>query len=310
MSRSLQDLARALGGEATGGQVLCPGPGHGPGDRSLSVKFSPGAPDGFVIHSFADNDPIVCRDHVKRLTGIRHDRQHTKQPPPPRAVKSDDVAWKLEAARKIWAERQSIAGTIAEAYLMSRAVALMDDVLESDALGYHRDCPLRIDGARQRRPALVAKMVDVHSNAFRGIHRTFIKALGSGKDDTIPGGARRMLGSSEGAVCKLSRDEEVTTVLGIGEGIETTLSLFQLPECHGITVWACLSSTNLAAFRVLAGIEVLWVAVDREASGEGERAAQKCAERWNAAGAECILVRVKTSDPKRDLNDVIRERLS
>jgi hypothetical protein len=270
------------------------------------VKFSPTAPDGLVVHSFADDDPIICRDHVKRLLGIRHDRQHTKHPPP-RPAKPDD-AQKLEMAKRTWAAARSIAGTIAETYLNSRAIALIDDIIAVGTLRFHAGCSLRIDGARQRRPALVAKMVDSRTNAFRGIHRTFLKSDGSGKDDTIPGGARRMLGSPTGAVCKLSRDEDVTTALGIGEGIETTLSLLQLPECHGISVWACLSSTNLAAFRVLAGIEVLWIAVDKEASGEGERAARQCAERWNAAGAECVLVRVKTSDPKGDLNDVIHER--
>ena len=36
---TLQSWARALGGEVSGGQVLCPGPGHSAKDRSLSVKI-------------------------------------------------------------------------------------------------------------------------------------------------------------------------------------------------------------------------------------------------------------------------------
>jgi hypothetical protein len=31
----LRSIARALGGEISGNQVLAPGPGHGPRDRSL-----------------------------------------------------------------------------------------------------------------------------------------------------------------------------------------------------------------------------------------------------------------------------------
>src|SRR5262249_51807272 len=59
-----QSLARALGGEARGNQISAPGPGHkSAGDRSLSVKVDPGAPDGFVVHSFAGDDPILCKDH-------------------------------------------------------------------------------------------------------------------------------------------------------------------------------------------------------------------------------------------------------
>jgi hypothetical protein len=69
ITSNLQSLARALGGEVNGGQVLAPGPGHSPQDRSLSVKLDPSAPDGFVVHSFANDDPIACKDHVRERTG-------------------------------------------------------------------------------------------------------------------------------------------------------------------------------------------------------------------------------------------------
>jgi putative DNA primase/helicase len=67
----LASLARALGGEVSNGQVLCPGPGHkSAADRSLSVKPSPDAPDGFLVHSFAGDDPILCRDYVRQRCGL------------------------------------------------------------------------------------------------------------------------------------------------------------------------------------------------------------------------------------------------
>jgi putative DNA primase/helicase len=67
----LASLARALGGEISNGQVLCPGPGHkSASDRSLSVKPDPSAPDGFLVHSFAGDDPILCRDHVRARCGL------------------------------------------------------------------------------------------------------------------------------------------------------------------------------------------------------------------------------------------------
>ena len=62
-------IAEALGGEVSGGHVLAPGPGHSAQDRSLSVKLDDAAPDGFVVHSFAGDDPIACRDHVRRKIG-------------------------------------------------------------------------------------------------------------------------------------------------------------------------------------------------------------------------------------------------
>jgi hypothetical protein len=70
MLTNLQALAKALGGEVSGSQVLAPGPGHSVVDRSLSVKLDSGAPDGFVTHSFAGDDPIACRDHVRTKAGL------------------------------------------------------------------------------------------------------------------------------------------------------------------------------------------------------------------------------------------------
>jgi RecA-family ATPase len=67
---NLQSLARALGGEVNGGQVLAPGPGHSAADRSLSIKLDSNAPDGFVVHSFSTDDPIACRDYVREKAGL------------------------------------------------------------------------------------------------------------------------------------------------------------------------------------------------------------------------------------------------
>jgi AAA domain len=65
-----RNLARALGGEVRGDQILAPGPAHSAKDRSLSVKIDPGAPDGFIVHSFAGDDPIICRDYVREKGGL------------------------------------------------------------------------------------------------------------------------------------------------------------------------------------------------------------------------------------------------
>ena len=69
---SLPTAARRLGGQVSGGQIVCPGPGHSAADRSLSVRFEPTAPEGFVVHSFAGDDAIRCRDHVRSRMGFDH----------------------------------------------------------------------------------------------------------------------------------------------------------------------------------------------------------------------------------------------
>jgi hypothetical protein len=70
MHLDLRQLAVALGGEISGDQVLAPGPGHSPGDRSLAVRLDTSAPDGFLVHSFAHDDPIACKTHVREKCGL------------------------------------------------------------------------------------------------------------------------------------------------------------------------------------------------------------------------------------------------
>jgi RecA-family ATPase len=84
---SLTQLASALGGEVRNGQVLAPGPNHkSPRDRSLSVMLDSGAQDGFVVNSFAGDDPIVCKDYVRRMAGLdpfkpNGSGSHSRHPP-------------------------------------------------------------------------------------------------------------------------------------------------------------------------------------------------------------------------------------
>jgi 5S rRNA maturation endonuclease (ribonuclease M5) len=66
----LAKIAELLGGDVQGGQVLCPGPAHGVGDRSLSVKPDPTDREGFLTYSFAGDDWQVCRDHIRAKLGL------------------------------------------------------------------------------------------------------------------------------------------------------------------------------------------------------------------------------------------------
>ena len=82
----LRSLARALGGEVQGNEVKAPGPGHSAIDRSLSVRLDASAPGGFVVHSFAQDDPIACKDYVREKLGLpafkpNGGRRHRATPP-------------------------------------------------------------------------------------------------------------------------------------------------------------------------------------------------------------------------------------
>ncbi len=122
---------------------------------------------------------------------------------------------------------------------------------------------------------MVAAMVDIQTNEFRGIHRTRLKP----KD-------KAMLGRAKGAVVKLTPDADVTTGLHICEGIETGLALMDMGFQP---LWACLSAGGIAKFPVLASIEYLTIFADNDASQAGQKAARACGERWQAADKEIII---------------------
>ena len=67
---NLAQIAHLLGGQVSGGQVRAPGPGHSPHDRSLSIKLSASADDGFVVFSHAGDDVNECRDFVRAKLGL------------------------------------------------------------------------------------------------------------------------------------------------------------------------------------------------------------------------------------------------
>jgi hypothetical protein len=123
-----------------------------------------------------------------------------------------------------------------------------------------------------------------------------------GKKVKIGGVDRLSLGPTKGGAIKLTPDQDVSLCLGVGEGIESTLSLRNRHEFGRSPVWSLISVGGLEGLPVLAGIESLWIAVDNDVSGRGPQAARTCAERWRGAGCEVFLV--TPSAEGLDLNDI------
>lgn len=61
----LHEIAVRLNGIVNGRWINVRGPGHGPRDRSLGVRFDRAACDGFYIHSLAGDDEAECREYVR-----------------------------------------------------------------------------------------------------------------------------------------------------------------------------------------------------------------------------------------------------
>ena len=284
----LRTAARALGGEVSGRSILCPGPGHSARDRSLSVMLSPGAPGGLLVWSHAGDDPLAAKDYVRERLALPHDFE------PMAAEPVASTADRTTLALRIWEEARHPAESSVERYLARRGLTLPDDPRE--VIRFHPSCPF----AGSRTPAMVALVRDVATDAPIAIHRTALDA--AGRKVTIDGKDRLALGPITRGAVKLTPDAEVTTCLGVGEGIESTLSLRGLPEFGGSPVWSLVAAGGLRAFPVLPGIEALWIASDHDPTGR--EASRACAARWQAAGAETFLI---TPDaPGADLNDLVQ----
>jgi hypothetical protein len=145
---------------------------------------------------------------------------------------------------------------------------------------------------------MVSLIRDIVSNEPKAIHRTALSL--DGRKVKVEGHDRLSLGPIGGGAIKLTPDADVTTCLGVGEGIESTLSLQLAPEFGSSPVWSLLSAGGVSTFPVLAGIECLWIAVDHDPAGL--KAAEACAERWRQANREVYLV--KPNAIGTDLNDI------
>lgn len=146
---------------------------------------------------------------------------------------------------------------------------------------------------------MIGLVRNIVTNEPQAIHRTAIDANGCKID-------RKAYGPIGGGAVKLTDDADVTKVIAIGEGIETALSIRELPDLGNMPVWSVLSAGGITAFPVLPGIESVWIAADNDASGTGQRAARAAGERLEAAGTETIII--ASTQAGADLNDRVARR--
>jgi putative DNA primase/helicase len=288
--------ARALEGDVSGpDDVVCPGPGHSRQDRSLSVRFDPSAPDGFVVYSHAGDSVPDCKDHVRQRLGLpswsprRGDEapsKITRHMPVPMA---DQHVKHLSFARSIWEASRPPKGTLVERYLVkTRRLELP----ETDAIRFHPR--LRVTHTDRFAPAMVCRMTDIRTDEFTGVHRTFLT-------DTAQKISKTILGRKHGSAIKI--DGVDGEGIAIAEGVETTIAARYLYR----PVWSVLDAGGMRHFPVLAGIEHLEIFADHDANGAGEAAARHCLERWENAGAEVAIVMPPTAGS--DIADFIANKV-
>ena len=200
----LKSAANALGGDVYRGRVLCPGPGHRPGDRSLCVWLDG---DNLRVHSFANNDWKECKDYVRERLNLPHDFSPARDMPICRNADSDTE--KLGAARRSMAMQLPTTPLLVSTYLR-------------EARGYEGPLPPSIrflPPERYPQPAMIAAF---GIGEVRGIHLTFLKEDGSGKADIDR--PKIMMGPSAGWPIVVAEPNDLLA-LAITEGIEDALSI-------------------------------------------------------------------------------------
>jgi putative DNA primase/helicase len=316
----LRAIARALGGEVAGRRVLAPGPQHSPKDRSLCVSLAPAMPNGFLVHSFAGDDPIQCKDYVRarlglpawqpgdeqdrrvRLSGIKDwARTIADSQASLRERRTEDDLLRIKRAQAMWNEAANPRGTMAVQYLMARALDLPDD-LAGAVLRFHPRCPWRNEdtGRTERIPALLAAFRWIDDDDITAVHRIRLD-----QSQHWPKADRRMLGLVHRAAVKL---DPVATTLIIGEGVETCIAARQCMATGDIErapVWAVGGAGAISFFPVLDRVKRLIILGE---SGEASaRAVRLCGQRWQRAGRR---VQVLYSEIGSDVNDALMEKIA
>lgn len=277
------DLTLALGGRwyRRRGAAPCSvcQPERRKGQNALSLADGD---KGLVLHCWKSG--CSFRD-ILAAAGVT---SGTYQAPDPAELARRRAEAKAEAERKarqaldVWREAQSITGTCAETYLRGCGITCA----LPDTLRFHPEC---WHGATaQRLPALVARVEGAEGFA---VHRTYLRADGTGKADVEP--AKAMLGGVQGGAVRLS---EGPGPLVVAEGIETALSLPCGLLRAPVTTWAALSASGLRALRLPPMPGEIIVAMDNDATGLG--AGQDLAARAYRQGWK-----VSTLTPPEGAND-------
>jgi len=291
----LRSMARVLGGEVvSGNRILAPGPNHTSKDRSLLITVDPVAPDGFRVHSFANDDWRACRDHVRaRLALPQWQGRRRRLVRPLKAIErtehpNSEPDRNTERAKAIWGEGQDPRGTLAEEYLAARRLSLPPELCGS-VLRFHPQCPWRSGDKVESIPCLIAAFTSISDDSVTGIHRIRLD-----RPEWWPKVERKMLGSIRGSAVMLDPAKER---LAVAEGIESALAARQLG--FGAT-WALGSATQIAQTAPVDGVQGLIIL--GEHCQANRKAAEDCSRLWIRQGREVILALPKSG---KDFNSYV-----
>lgn len=157
-------------------------------------------------------------------------------------------------------------GDIASWYLQNRGLSVFPPTLRSTKRCWEAE-------KRAFRDALLA-VFHSHQGQALTIHRTYLNSDGEKLGD-IPDPKRIMpsLGKLSGGAVRIF---EATEVLGIAEGIETSIAAYQLFD---VPVWAALTAQLLESFEPPETVKVMHIFADNDKNYHGQKAAYALAHR-------------------------------
>ena len=193
-------------------RIECPHCGRGAKDKTAGLKVET---NRAVVHCFRCN-----------YTESFHQKSSNFYQPPNAQAQTSQTKHKSlsEWGRDIWKCTQELSGVAIE-YLNARHCCIPP--LHSD-LRWH---PALKHATGYVGAALVALITDVHSNEPLSLHRTWITS--TGKADLKVQRMNLQNHSIDNGVIRLWPNDEVNSILGIAEGIETALSLAWFGHVNG-----------------------------------------------------------------------------
>ncbi|RUX20688.1 DNA primase, partial [Mesorhizobium sp. M7A.F.Ca.US.011.01.1.1] len=217
-------------------------------------------------------------------------------PPQPLGAQGQPAAKRgsPEAARRLFAMSQPIAGTLAERYLAGRDILLS---WHEHALRFHPGCYYRdlVTGETQTLPALIAAVTNLNGQ-ITGLQRTWLDPSGQGKAQLAD--PRRSLGDLLGNGIWLGHQPGAAVpVMAAGEGFETMASLRTMMPV--LPVAAATSANHLAGLRLPPGCRRLYIAADADAAGR--HGIERLSQRAGEAGILALVLRPQLGDFNDDL---------
>ncbi len=210
---------------------------------------------------------------------------------PPRPQPISEPSPNQGHAIEIWRVSRDPIGTVTAAYLWHRTITIATPASIRDHPGLkHSPTGLNL-------PAMVAAITCADRKVI-AIQRTFLRCDGRGKANVSE--PKMTLGTMrDGAVCL----GPAGPVLGIAEGVESSLSAMQL---FGLPTWCSLSASRLD--RLWLPTEAVEIHIFGDNGTPGHEAAERAAETYQAQGHRVVL----RFPPERfgDFNDLLREEVA